>query len=114
MDYSDTGDGTLSALVVMKIMKDTKEKLSKLAYTFDKYPQKVINLVVNKKIPIEELTELNKLIIKWRKKFKDKGRIFLRYSGTENLLRVMSEAEDEKIMLQAGNEVVELADKLLN
>jgi len=114
LDYSDTGDGTLSALVVMKIMKDTKEKLSKLAYTFDKYPQKVINLVVNKKIPIEELTELNKLIIKWRKKFKDKGRIFLRYSGTENLLRVMSEAEDEKIMLQAGNEVVELADKLLN
>jgi phosphoglucosamine mutase len=114
LDYSDTGDGTLSALIIMQILLEEKQKLSKLAYTFKKFPQKVFNVNITKKIPLENLSELNSLINKWIKKFNKKGRIFMRYSGTENLLRIMSEAEDEKLMLQAGEEVVKLANKLLN
>jgi phosphoglucosamine mutase len=114
LDYSDTGDGTMTALIVMKILKDAKMKLSKLAYSFKKYPQKVFNLEIKNKIPLEDLDELNKLIDSWKAKFAGKGRIFPRYSGTENLLRVMVESEEEKYVNQAGKEVIALADKLLN
>ena len=114
LDYSDTGDGTLTSLVVMRIMKEAKEKLSKLAYTFKKYPQKVFNVVITKKPPLEGVVEFNDLLEKWKTTFNNKGRIFMRYSGTENLLRVMSEAEDESVMLKAGDEFVTLATKLLN
>jgi phosphoglucosamine mutase len=114
LDYSDTGDGTLSALIVMRIMKSTGKKLSELAYTFKKFPQKVFNLKVTNKIPLEELKDLKGLLEKWNRKFKGKGRIFLRYSGTENMLRIMSEAEDEKLMLEAGKEVMDMANKLIN
>jgi len=114
LDYSDTGDGTLAALIVMKILLDTKEKLSKLAYTFKKFPQQLFNLEIKNKIPFEELSEVYKLKETWEKKFDGKGRIFLRYSGTENLLRIMVEAEEEKYVNQAGKEMLELCDKLLN
>ena len=114
LDYSDTGDGTLTALIVMKILRDTNKKLSQLAYSFKKFPQKVFNVEIKNKIPLEKLHELNKLVESWKIKFKENGRIFLRYSGTENLLRVMVESQEEKYVNQAGKEVIELADKLLN
>jgi len=114
LDYSDTGDGTLTALIVMKILKDSKDKLSKLAYSFKKFPQKVFNLEIKNKIPLDELEQLEDLKKSWEDKFAGKGRIFLRYSGTENLLRIMVESEEEKYVNEAGAEVLKLADKLLN
>ncbi|MEI7579978.1 MAG: phosphoglucosamine mutase [bacterium] len=113
LKYSIAGDGTLSALQVLRIMKDTGKKLSELAFTFEKYPQKLFNIKVNKKIPLEDLEAFQKIQEKWLKKFGKNGRIFSRYSGTENLLRIMVEAQDAKDMKNAGKELSEVAEREL-
>lgn len=112
-DHSITGDGSLTALWVLKIMIEEKKKLSELAHTFKKYPQKVFNVDVEKKTPLDELEELQDSVKKWEKHFGEKGRILLRYSGTENILRIMVEAESERDMEKAGKELTEIAVKLL-
>ena len=60
-DYSEVGDGTLASLIVMRILIEKKKTLSELAYVFDKYPQKVFNVEITKKIPLEAVsyTHLN-------------------------------------------------------
>lgn len=108
-DYSDTGDGTMTALQVLKIIKETGKKLSELAYKWEKYPQKTFNLAIKKKTPLETITSLQDIVKKWEAKFKDEGRIFMRYSGTENLLRVMVEARSEVDVEKAGKELIKAA-----
>lgn len=113
-DYSEVGDGTLAALLVMRILIEKKKSLSELAYVFEKYPQKVFNVEISKKIPLEELIEFQDVVKKWEQKFEGKGRIYSRYSGTENLLRIMIEAENLKLIDQAGPELTTLAKNLLS
>ena len=113
-DYADTGDGTLSALQVLKIMIEKKQKLSELAYTFEKFPQKRFDVEIKKKIPLETIPEIVELQKKWTNELKSDGRVFLRYSGTENLLRIMVEVKDETLLDKIGNEFVEVANKILN
>jgi phosphoglucosamine mutase len=112
-DYTDTGDGTLAALMIMKIIKEKNKKLSELAYTFDKFPQKVFNIEVTQKTPLEELPTLTNLIKEWENKLGNSGRIFVRYSGTENLMRVMVESESKKLLDEAGGQIVKLVNELL-
>lgn len=113
-DYSDTGDGTLTALMVLKIIKEKNLPLSELAYTFKKYPQQVFNVDVKEKKELESLEKLQTVIQKWREKFGKFGRVFLRYSGTENLLRIMVEARSAEDVEAAGKEIVETANVELN
>jgi phosphoglucosamine mutase len=113
-DYADTGDGTLSALLVMKIIKDTGKKLSELAYTFEKYPQEKFQIDVKEKKPLESIPELMELDKKWKERFGDKGRSLLRYSGTENILRIMIEVNEKKVLDEAMAEYKELAKKIFS
>lgn len=112
-DYSEVGDGTLASLLVMKILIEKKQTLSELAYVFEKYPQKIINIEISNKTPLEELEEYQTKVKEWEKKFAGKGRSYSRYSGTENLLRIMVEAEDVTLLEQAGKEISETAINLL-
>ena len=114
LDYADTGDGTMTALQVIKIMLEKKKTLSELAFTFKKFPQKTFNQEIKKKVPLEKIPEIIGLQKKWEEKLKSDGRVFLRYSGTENLLRILVEAKDSNLIDIIGNEFVNLANKILN
>lgn len=113
-DYTEVGDGTLTALLVMRILKEKQKSLSELAYTFEKYPQKVFNVEIAKKTPLEELEEFQLLVKKWEDKFSGQGRVYARYSGTENKLRIMIEAVNEEYLENAGRELSTLSEKLLS
>ena len=113
-DFTETGDGTLTALFVMKIMKERKKKLSSIASLFEKYPQEILNIEVREKIPLEDMPDFVKLREKWGRKLAGKGRIFPRYSGTQNMLRIMIEAEDKPLLKEACEEIQKLVPGMLN
>ena len=71
-------------------------------------------MAVKDKKPLEELPEFLQKLKSWDKKFQRRGRVFVRYSGTENLLRIMVESEKEADVNNAGEELSKLAKKLLN
>ncbi len=113
-DYSEVGDGTLASLLVMRILIEKKKSLSELAYVFEKYPQRVFNVEIAKKVPLEELDEFQDAVKKWESSFAGRGRIYSRFSGTENLLRIMIEAENKELIDQAGSDLSSLSKKLLS
>jgi len=100
-DYSTTGDGIIAALQLMRILKVSKKKISELAYKFELYPSVKMNLNVNKKIPIEKLEKVKRAINEVKEILRDKGRILVRYSGTENKVRILVEGNDKKENLKA-------------
>ena len=96
MDYATTGDGLISALHVLKYMKTTDKKLSELASFMQVFPQEIISLPVVEKLPLENLTLLPETIRKCNENLGDAGRIIVRYSGTENKIRLLAEAEKQE------------------
>lgn len=113
-DYTEVGDGALAALLVMRILTEKRKSLSELAYIFEKYPQKVFNIEISKRIPLEELTEFQEKSKSWEEKFAGEGRVYARYSGTENLLRIMIESNNLDYIDKAGEELSLIAKNLLN
>ncbi|MCC5831833.1 MAG: phosphoglucosamine mutase [Chlamydiales bacterium] len=91
LDHNTTGDGIVSALQVLKIMIESESTLSDLASCVKKFPQTLINIEVAKKIPLKKLTTVQKVIQEVEAELSDQGRVLVRYSGTENLCRVMVE-----------------------
>ncbi len=96
MDYVTTGDGIISALHMLKLMVETGKKLSDLASFMTEYPQSLTNIPVSVKIPFEELGELQKVLSSCKNALGSKGRSLVRYSGTENKVRILVEAEKGK------------------
>jgi len=113
MDISTTGDGILTALKALQIMKEKNKTLSEIAYVYDKNPQKQYNIPVIEKKPIEELSAFTYELKKWEERIKDTGRIFTRYSGTQNIFRIVVEHEDEEIVKTAGAYLSELIYSLI-
>lgn len=95
---STTGDGILAALKVIECLKYYNKPLEQLASEVTLYPQKLVNVEVSEKKPFEEIEGLNALIEASAKAMGDKGRVLLRYSGTENLARVMVEGENAELV----------------
>ncbi|MBW2972308.1 phosphoglucosamine mutase [Candidatus Woesearchaeota archaeon] len=93
---STTGDGTLSALQVLALMKYSGKPLSELAKCMTSYPQVLKNVMVRQKRPIEKMLSVVKAIADAEKQLGSDGRVLVRYSGTENKCRVMLEGRDEK------------------
>ncbi len=93
-DWATTGDGLVAGLQVLRIMKETGEPLSQLRKCLKKFPQSSRNLHVRSKPPVEELAEAQKIIKETEKKLGDYGRVVLRYSGTESLIRLLIEGRD--------------------
>ncbi|GEP42180.1 phosphoglucosamine mutase [Brevifollis gellanilyticus] len=93
-DWATTGDGLVAGLQVLKIMKETGEPLSQLRKCLKKFPQAARNLRVRSKPPADDLKEAQKIIKETEKKLGDYGRVLLRYSGTEPLIRLLIEGRD--------------------
>ena len=95
LDYNTTGDGLLTAVQLMRVMKKQGKKLSELAGIMTKYPQILKNVRVETKSGWEENTLIAAAISAGELELGDDGRILVRPSGTEPLIRVMAEGPDE-------------------
>ena len=103
LDHNTTGDGILSALQVLAIIQRTGKPLSELAQVMTSLPQVLVNVKVRKKADLRELAPVKKVIDEVEAELGDTGRVLVRYSGTEPLLRVMIEGENqERIEILAG------------
>lgn len=96
-DHVRTGDGMLTALQLVDIMKQTGKTLSELASEMEKYPQKLVNVRVTNKHDIHKNGVITEAIEQAEKELDGRGRILVRPSGTEPVIRVMVEAETEDI-----------------
>lgn len=107
--YGTTGDGLLAGLQVLRIMRESGKKLSELAGLLQLYPQALINVPVKEKKPLEDCPGLARAVKEAEKALKGRGRVLLRYSGTEPLLRVMLEGEYEDKVKDLAGQVAEAA-----
>lgn len=98
LDSATTGDGILAALKVLEVMKRTGKPLSELKQQIKLYPQVLENIKVRERKAVETLPSVQKKIEAAEKKLGTKGRVFVRYSGTEPLIRVMIEGEDDALI----------------
>jgi phosphoglucosamine mutase len=95
LDHATTGDGIVAALRVLAIMAREGKPLSELAQVMTRTPQVLINTSVEKKVPLDQLLEVQKIIKAVEKQLGDDGRVLVRYSGTESKVRVMIEGMDQ-------------------
>ena len=94
-DYSTTGDGLVSALQILAVMKSSGRPLSDLKQCLVRYPQAQRNLPVTRQPPLAELAEVARLVADAEQSLAGRGRVLLRYSGTEPKVRLLLEGPDE-------------------
>lgn len=114
MDYATTGDGIITALQVLKQMKIRGASLSDLADCMDEYPQKLVSLPVPVRKPIETLGRLNDALARGQEKLGADGRFVVRYSGTENKIRLLVEARQAEQVDYWMNALTEAVKKDLD
>jgi phosphoglucosamine mutase len=98
LDYLATPDGLLTALQMLRVMKETERSLSELCRCMTKFPQILVNIKVKEKKPFEQMPLVEAKLKEFTDRLKDEGRILLRYSGTENLARVMVEGKEKELI----------------
>ncbi len=106
--YACTGDGVLTSLKIMEVMLANKEKLSVLCAPLKIYPQLLINVKVADKAAVLADADVKAAVERVENELGDSGRILVRQSGTEPLIRVMAEAENDAICARCVNEVAEV------
>ncbi len=111
-NYTTTGDGMISALQLLRIMKERGKKLSKLAECMTSLPQVLVNVDVKEKKDISKL-KVNKNIKDAESKLGEKGRVLVRYSGTQNLCRIMIEGENKREIQKIANDIAKTMKKEL-
>lgn len=116
LDYNPTGDGILTSLMLIKTILETHKKASELGDTVKLYPQVLINAKVNsnKKYDYDKDISIKEAIEKLEKEFAGNGRVLIRPSGTEPLVRVMIEGEDQEYITRKAQEIADLLEKKLN
>jgi phosphoglucosamine mutase len=115
LDDNTTGDGLLSALHLLQVMVETKKPLSELAKIMEVLPQALVNAKVpnHKKESYMEYSEIAEAIAELEKKFAGEGRVLIRPSGTEPLVRVMIEGKDQKVIDEEAAQLAELIEKVM-
>jgi len=106
--YATTGDGILTAIKMMEVMLEKKTTLAKLAEPFTVYPQVLENIRVADKRTVQEDSDVQAVVARVAAALGDDGRILVRESGTEPLIRVMVEAGDVETCRKYVNQVIEL------
>lgn len=107
LDQTTTGDGIITALQVLSLLRSSGRSLSELASAFQPYPQVLKNIPVSVRRPLEEVEPLRQAVEGARERLDGKGRVLVRYSGTELLLRVMVEGEDPSLIKSIAQELEE-------
>lgn len=105
LDYNTTGDGLLTGVQLVNIMKMTKKPLSELAGEMKKFPQMLVNIRVTDKHHVTENEKVSAVIAEVEKEMNGNGRILVRPSGTEPLVRVMAEASTEELCAAYVNRI---------
>ena len=115
LDYNPTGDGILTSLMLIQTILEENKKASELASIIKLYPQILINAKVNanKKYDYDKDEEIQKAIENVEKEFAGNGRVLIRPSGTEPLVRVMIEGENQEYITKRAKEIAELLEKKL-
>ena len=106
LDYITTGDGMLTGLQLVNIMKATKKSLSELASEMKKFPQLLVNVKVSDKYGVTENEKVKAVIEEVEAQMAGDGRVLVRPSGTEPLVRVMAEAPTEELCQEYVNKIV--------
>jgi phosphoglucosamine mutase len=99
LDKTTTGDGLICALQVLAVMKKTGLSLAELAAGMAKYPQKMVNVRTEKRLDLGASEAIRSAVTQIESELKESGRVVLRPSGTESVIRVMVEGEDERQVL---------------
>ena len=115
LDDNTTGDGLLSALHLLQVMVETKQKLSELAQIMEVLPQALVNAKVpnHKKESYMEYSEIAEAIGELEKKFAGEGRVLIRPSGTEPLVRVMIEGKELEVIQQEAKKLADLITRVM-
>jgi len=115
LDYNTTGDGILTAIQFLTVMKKTGKKASELANMMETMPQVLVNAKVNnsKKNDYMKVPEIKQAIENLNAKFNGEGRVLIRTSGTEPLVRVMIEGKDLEVMQKEAEKLAELISEKL-
>jgi len=104
-DFATTGDGIVSALQILRVMADSGKPLSELKKVLTKYPQAQRNLRVREKPPLESLEKVSALLAQAEAALQGKGRVLLRYSGTEPKIRLLIEGRDQAAISAQADQI---------
>lgn len=107
------GDGIITSLCLLRVMTEEKKPLHELTAGFQSFPQILINVEVKNKKPFAQIEAIQETVETVEKNLGNRGRLLLRYSGTEPLARVMLEGESQKEIENYANELVEVIKKTL-
>jgi len=110
LDHNTTGDGVLTGVNLLKVMVESNKHLSELAEVMKVFPQVLINVKVSDKSKYNGNEKIKKAIADCQNKLKDTGRILVRPSGTEPLIRVMVEGEEQVIIEEIAGEISKLIE----
>jgi phosphoglucosamine mutase len=113
-ELNTTGDGIVSALQVMRALFDSGKSLAQLKAGMTKFPQTMINVKLPKKIDISDNSQINQVVNDVEKQLDSRGRVLLRPSGTEPVIRVMVEGEDSILVNNLVNEIADVVKQQVN
>jgi phosphoglucosamine mutase len=113
LDYNTTGDGIITALQVLAIMGKREKSLAELATIMTPFPQVLFNIRVKEKHDLSQVSEIQDAIRKIEAELGTNGRVVVRYSGTEPMIRVMLEGEKEDQIQQMGGDLSEVIERNL-
>jgi phosphoglucosamine mutase len=113
LDHHTTGDGIISALQLLAVMQRSGKRLSDLAGVFERAPQRLINIDVPAKPPLESVAEIVEAEKDAQAVLGTRGRTLIRYSGTQPMCRVMVEADSEELVEELSKKLVEVVKKAL-
>ena len=105
LDHNTTGDGLISALQILSLMKRSKKPLSELAKAMTAVPQILVNIKVKQKPVLESIPEIDRAIQENNRRLNGSGRVLIRYSGTEPLLRIMVEGEHASVVKDVADDL---------
>jgi phosphoglucosamine mutase len=105
LDHNTTGDGVITALQILAIMQQTGQSLSELARVMTALPQVLVNVRVRERRPIEQVPEIARKVQTVTAHLGDSGRVLIRYSGTESLLRIMLEGQDQQEIMALAHDL---------
>jgi phosphoglucosamine mutase len=111
LDHATTGDGIVAALRVLAVMLKEGKPLSELAKVMERTPQVLVNLAVDRKIPLDQLPDVQRIITDVERQLGEDGRVLVRYSGTESKARVMIEGMDEIRIKSWADEIAQAVAK---
>ena len=113
LDHHTTGDGIISALQLLAVMQRSGKPLSELGRVFQRAPQRLINVDVASKPPLDTIPEIQEADAAARSELGDQGRTLIRYSGTQSMCRVMVEGPSEAIVDRLANTLAEIVTRTL-